>query len=943
MKKILIGLIVIFLLFVAVLVAIPYFFKDRIVDYAKTTLNEQLDADADFETVSLSMLRSFPDLEINLNNLTVKGNAPFEGTTLADIKKLTAAVNLKSLVMGDAVEVTKVMLKEPKIHLKVLKSGKANWDIVKDDTEGAVVENETGGDYKVALKKYGVQNGEFTYEDVGGNMLMEMKGFNHEGKGDFTQEQFNLETKSTAETLSFYMDNIPYLKKLKAKVDANFEVNMDQMKFSFLENKMMLNDLQANMVGSVAMPNDNINVDVQFNSPDTQFKHLLSILPNIYTKDYEKMDVTGEMSFSGFAKGVYNEKSYPAFQVKTNVKDGRFQYPGLPLPVENIQANLDVASNNGNLDNTVINMPQMSFSIDGQPMEIRAIIENPTTDPNFDMAAVGQLDFEKLAKAYPLEGVKQLTGRMDANVKAKGKMSDIEKEQYQNVNVDGTVDIEDMIYDAEGLPKSLDLKKISMNFTPKKVLLNQLEGRIGNSDFKGEGALTDFLGYFLGDDVLKGNLSMNSNVFDVNEWLTETGEAVDSTAVTDSVAMAVFEVPEKVDISISGSVGKILYDRMTLTKASGNLQVKDETVYINNLKANMLEGVGYINGSYSTKGKGKPKFAFNNDLRNIDIKETFKHINSFKILAPIAQFLSGKITTEISLDGDLNDDMFPDISSLSGDGLASLLQGTLVNFEPVTKIANELQIDKLKKIDIVNLKTFFSFKDGRVEVKPFNFTQEDIDFNVAGSHGFDQTLAYDIEALVPSSILGASATSMINSLINQVKGQGINLEMPETVPVKLRLGGTIKNPKIETDFGEVFGNASNAVKDKAKMIADSLKNVAAEKAKATMDSFKIRGEKEAQKLKEEAQEKAKKELDAAKKKAQEEADKLKAKAKEEADKAKEKVGEKAKESINNATKGAGDKIKESIGGDNKELKEQADSLGNKIKDGLKGILKGKDN
>jgi len=404
MKKILFILIALFLLFVATLVAIPYFFQDRIIEFAKTTLNEQLDAEVDFSRVGLSMIRSFPDLEINLHDFTVKGESPFEGETLAEIKKLTAAVNLKSLVVGDVVEVTKVMLKEPKIHLKVNQNGKANWDIMKE-TENVHVENETASEYKVSLQKYGVQNGELTYEDIASDYLMELKGFNHTGNGDFTQELFNLETQSTAESLSFYMDKIPYLKKVKATMDADFEVNMNEMKFTFLKNEMKLNDLHTNMTGFVAMPSDNINMDIQLNCPDTEFKHLLSLLPNIYTKEYESVETSGEMSLNAWAKGTYNASQYPAFQLKTNVKDARFKYPDLPLPIENIQANIDIANKDGNLDNTVVNIPQFTFNIDGQPMEIRAIVENPTTDPTFDMAAIGQLDFAKLSQAYPLEGV----------------------------------------------------------------------------------------------------------------------------------------------------------------------------------------------------------------------------------------------------------------------------------------------------------------------------------------------------------------------------------------------------------------------------------------------------------------------------------------------------------------------------------------------------------
>ncbi len=73
---------------------------------------------------------------------------------------------------------------------------------------------------------------------------------------------------------------------------------------------------QLEFTGSVAMIEEGINLVLTFNSPKTDFKHLLSMVPAIYAKDFESIQTSGKLMLDGHVKGLYNENNLPAFNCK---------------------------------------------------------------------------------------------------------------------------------------------------------------------------------------------------------------------------------------------------------------------------------------------------------------------------------------------------------------------------------------------------------------------------------------------------------------------------------------------------------------------------------------------------------------------------------------------------------------------------------------------------
>lgn len=123
------------------------------------------------------------------------------------------------------------------------------------------------------------------------------------------------------------------------KLEANMALGMDldKMLFTFKDNEFKLNSFEMGVDGWFAMPDEGYDMDLNITSSNNSFKSILSLVPALYATDFDGLTASGSVDFGTTLKGLYTDDRMPAFNVSLGIKDGRFQYPGLPSAVSNVQ------------------------------------------------------------------------------------------------------------------------------------------------------------------------------------------------------------------------------------------------------------------------------------------------------------------------------------------------------------------------------------------------------------------------------------------------------------------------------------------------------------------------------------------------------------------------------------------------------------------------------
>lgn len=840
LKKIAITLGILLVVLLASAAIIPLVFKKEIIAKVKSSVNNQLNAKVDFKEFDLSLISSFPNLGIKLNNLSVIGTDSFALDTLANVKQLQLNLNLMSVINGETYEINAVNLDEPTIYAKVLKSGKANWDIMKPDT--AVATDTAKTSFKAALQKYTIENGKITYDDASLNFFMQADKLNHTGKGDFTQDVFTLNTSSEIEKLTVKYGGIPYLNKVALNAELPLDIDMKQMKFTFGENKIKLNELLLSAVGYLAMPNEkDMVVDFKFDAQKSELKHFLSLIPAIYASNFKDLDASGKFSMNGNAKGTYNEKSIPAFNVNLAIENSKIKYPSLPSAINNIQVKATIANPDGVMDHTVVNVPAFHLEFGNAPIDGRLLVKNPISDPFVDMALKGNLDLKQLTTIFPMKDM-TLAGMLIADVQAAGRKSSVDKGQYQDFKASGQMQANNFTYAGKNVPMPLSIPSAKMSFSPQNITLSNLVAKVGKSDFTANGAINNYLNYvFKKNQLLQGNFNVSSNLVDVNELMGPPSAAAKSQAP--DAKMSVIEVPANIDFNLGVKAAKVNYDKYDISNAKGALQIKDRAIYFKDMALNMLAGTVKMNGFYATVNPKKPKVDIDFGIEKMDIQQAFNAFNTIKLLAPIAKFTKGTFSTSLKFDSDLDEQMMPIYSSLNANGLTNIIQAVVDGFEPVTKLANMLGATDLKKLELNNVLAKFKIENGRLNVSPFDIKAKGVVMNVAGSNGIDQSMDYNLGLNVPRAMLGAKANEAANAIIAGLNSKvGSNVALGDNVKINALMGGTFLKPNIKLKYGpgdgtstaktvvnQVVAEKKAELQAKAQEKVDTLKKKAAEK------------------------------------------------------------------------------------------------------------------
>ena len=569
-------------------IALPIIFKDEILAKAKEEINKNVRAQVDFSDVSLSLLRSFPNFCFRMEDFSVIGIDTFAGYPLAKGKAAEFTIDLKSVINADApISIKSVSLEEPDINILVLENGLANYDITVP-TDERIEETAESTDYsgvRIKLDKYSITGGKFVYDDRQGGTYVSINDLNHSGKGDFTIDVYDLDTKTTIGEMTVSQGGITYLKKARADLDAIFNIDQTNSKYTLKDNKLTVNDLTVNAEGFVQLLAEDIAMDLSFSTPESDFKSLFSLIPNAYIQGYESVKVDGQFGLSGNVKGSYNgeKEQYPAFHIKMNVDNGNVKYPDLPLGISNIFADATVDSPSSNFDDMKVDLPRFSLRIGSNPLEGSFALRHPISDPAVDTKVKGVIVLDDLAKAFPIPATEEMSGRINADMAVNTTLSLIESQQYEKVNMSGSMDVNNLKYKGEGLPL-VNIRTAKAEFTPKFVQIDGFDADLGKSDLKASGRVDNILAYFSPEKTMTGQMTVRSNNFDLNEWMPEeTNESAAATAPAIADAQteqpASVEIFDRFDFDLDSRINNLTY---------GEYKIKD-MVAVGNMKPNRLE------------------------------------------------------------------------------------------------------------------------------------------------------------------------------------------------------------------------------------------------------------------------------------------------------------------------------------------------------------------
>jgi len=830
-RKLFIG-VGLFVLILGVLAALPFIYKDKVLARVKATLNSQINAKIDFADFKLSVFSHFPKVEMELVGLNVVGSGEFSADTILFAESISTDISLMELIGDQGLELKSLTITQPRISLVVSQSGAVNWDITKPATPASSTSAETGDVFKMKLNDIRVNQLSLKYDDREMPMKVLVKNTNIVSTGEVEGSLTTFDLKGDAEEFIFEYDSVQFISKTKLKAETKLKVDYDKMDFAFNEGKLWINQLPLQVDGSFAMPNDSMIFDLGFRSEKSDFATILALVPADYQKYLEKATVTGSAEFKGSVKGLYYNEIYPAIDIVLSASNASFKYQDLPESVLDIQVLAQITKPEGDLNLMKLNVEKAHASIRNNPVDMTLQLSEMMTDPNLSASLSGIIDFESLKNAIPIDSL-DITGIVKAKMQLAGRMSSIEKQEYEKFQSNGEASVQNFRIESNQLTKPLEIARAQVNASTKQITIDNFDGKIGQSDFSLRGEVSNYLAYIFKNDVLKGNLSLKSGFMNFSELSnlqksvpksgTQTAESKAAATPTDSVAA--FHVPEKLDLSFQSSIQKAVYDQMPISNINGLVQIKNQRMDLSNLSMDILQGKLAINGSYASNKENKPLFDFKLNLENVDIPAAYQSLSAFRHYVPIAAKSQGKISTQFGLSGVMNEKMNLVPSSLNGLGVLNTKNLMIIDSPVFDQIRGIIKKEKLKNVKIDDFTAKFQFENGQLRLNPVKTSIADQQATIYGTLSALRELNLNMDFVVNREDLGTD--------IN--KGLGIlpGSQNIKTVEASVILKGQVTKPEVSLDLSkaraqieqEVKKASVEEIKGSVKKLGDELKKL----------------------------------------------------------------------------------------------------------------------
>jgi hypothetical protein len=465
------------------------------------------------------------------------------------------------------------------------------------------------------------------------------------------------------------------------------------------------------------------------------------------------------------------------------------------------------------------------------------VLRTPISDPDVDARMAGRIDLADLRRTIKLEKVRELSGTVAVDAAARTRLSWVDSARYEKITARGTVTFRDLAVQSEAFPRPLAIREAALALAPRRAELKAFTGTIGSSDLQATGSLDNLLGYLLRDADLRGTANLTSERFNLDEWRSGEKE------------LSVIPVPPHLDFSLQATVGRLLYDSLTMTNARGRLRVKDQRLTLEDFTVNTLGGEIAVSGFYETTVPARPTFDVALRLQQLDIPSAFQQLTTVRMFAPVAQYARGNFSANLKVNGSLAKNMMPLFEQLTGNGNLQTSQVQIRDFPALEKMASLTKLDILDDPTLRALSSQFQIRNGRLHVQPFAVGIGPTRMTVSGSNGFDQSLQYRLLLQVPRSLIGGEANQAIRGLISRAAGAGVDLQAAPELALAIQLGGTVKNPSVGVDVTSGVAAATQAA-------GEAVREAVEQRAEAVVDSAKLKAAAEAERLVKEAEARA---------------------------------------------------------------------------------------
>jgi hypothetical protein len=511
----------------------------------------------------------------------------------------------------------------------------------------------------------------------------------------------------------------------------------------FRKGTLYVDNYTMGIEGSVS--SDNF-LDLNVTGHNLDLALVRKYLPEKYLNLISDYDPSGIITANSKIKGLLRRKSNPHVEINWQLKNGKISYKKSNLIFKNL-------SFTGHLSNgTKDRFETSSVSIKdykgrfGSSDYTGEAILTDFNNPRVDLSLKGRVFPGELKEFFDIKAISKAEGSFDLDLKLIN--SSWEKKDF---SLGGFIDMKP--------EANLTFNALTLGFQNNRTLIGGVKGDlIIKNTIRAKSIQFNYKGQNIKIDGEFGNLpewisgrkvtmSAKANVaFDrliPEAFFSDT--TVSAKAVKNHKAV---NFPGDMVLDINFLIDSLRYKTFSSSKIAGVLNYKPRTLTFKSINMNSLNGV--ISGKcFLSQNRSHDIIAKGDFLvTNIDVNKAFTTFHNFGQSFLKAENIKGTLSGSLSLLFPMDSILNFKINTLTAEGNYHLVNGALINFDPVKQLSTFIELSELENISFEQLDNDFFIRNNNLYIPQMEVKSSAADLSVNGKHSFDNDYEYHVKILL---------------------------------------------------------------------------------------------------------------------------------------------------------------------------------------------------
>lgn len=450
-----------------------------VLDAANQTLNAHLD----MESVELTFFSTFPQFGLKVKNGSLVSKALNDSSwcktdSLLSFKECVLTVNPIAYLTENHIVVHNLSLEEVAVYAYRNKTGKANWEVTRASVDTIPADTaSTDFNSEIDIRNIELKHANLVFDDRNTDIYSRIDDANLKLRLSLTKGISTLGLKFDNKNILFWQQGELLVNKIATSLRTDIMVDRQTAVWKLKDTELDVNGIRLDVNGAFRRDTvaKTIGMDLEYGLHAPSMETVLRMIPKSYVKD-TKVSAKGEVTVSGRVRGVYGDKKLPAVSLKIGIKEASAQYKGLPYGIDEVTADFDAYVDLMRHQPSYLNLKIFHFKGAHTEVLADAKVDDLLDDPLITFHTKSTVDLDALAKTFPLQESVTITGKLDADMGMKCRLSALKKQDIGRMKLGGKLELKD--FELKDTAKDFDfLGNATFRFRDNETLQAQMDVR----------------------------------------------------------------------------------------------------------------------------------------------------------------------------------------------------------------------------------------------------------------------------------------------------------------------------------------------------------------------------------------------------------------------------------------------------------------------------------